>query len=202
MENCPVCSGALTIEKTNHGLSLHFCASCNRAFTKAIIHRKIPGLDPGRASRKVRVREEAVEKAHIDACTRNNIELLITTVRFKLFPCPACKEWIRPAPQGYGATQGIPDTLNAPRWLPPYLLVGIELKGSETEIKPAQKRLADARRITISRGKHRVEEAWENSERVMRYLKKLLQPTIDAYYRDGRWPSLEEMEGEQSDGKP
>lgn len=168
------------------------------------VQGKLLGLDPGRSFVDVAVPEEDVEAAVRQGCAQAGVELLITTVRFRRQICTECGRTHRhnPAPyrkkdgslsKGYGASEGIPDTIQIPSWMPPYLGALIELKGTETTLSKRQRQFRAERKIAVVRGRGSRDAAWAEDQRILEYLRILLEPAREKHFREGRWPTLEEL---------
>jgi hypothetical protein len=109
------------------------------------------GLEPGPQENRACWNERQAEREVEDLCLSQNIERLVTTVRYKLQECPECGHRFRPV-GGYGATPGVPDNLLLPHWIPSGLGVLLELKGSDTPFSsPEQADLARRGRILVAR---------------------------------------------------
>lgn len=113
---------------------------------------KLP-LHPGPQRRRVVEREEPVQARIIRALTLAGFTVLSTVQRKRRVRCFKCgaSQW---PPGGTGTTPGVPDLLVCV----PGGLVGLEVKGTRTQVRPEQKALARAGHIRIVRS---VEEAME-----------------------------------------
>jgi hypothetical protein len=124
---------------------------------------KLPGLDPGPASRRLRWPEEDTEAACDQGCAVHRWAVLSTVRRRKRIGCPHCGGWFMPG-GGDGCTPGVPDRLIQPRELLAAVgpvWIGVELKGSDTPLSDAQRELEGQGRIAIARD-------WDDVDRVVR----------------------------------
>lgn len=111
---------------------------------------KLPHLDPGRQQRALRWPEEDTERAVDQGCALLHIASFSTVTRYKRQACPRCGHLHTPQ-GGYGSTPGVPDRILVPEWLPPYLGILVELKGSHTAPSPEQAELARRGVIAVAR---------------------------------------------------
>lgn len=124
-----------------------------------------------RFGRAVPIRENVVEAQadyhlHLDGC-----EILSTVHRYKLQTCPCCHNQFRPV-GGYGATPGVPDRLvRLPDW-PRGVWLGIELKGSDTAVSPAQRRLHEMGAIYVCRSADEARDALAECAEALRQMKR------------------------------
>jgi hypothetical protein len=112
------------------------------------IQLKLAGLDKGKQTRAVHWNEKATEHAIDQLCAILHWPCLKTVHRLKYFTvsCLHCDQ------AGYGASKGVPDRLIFPPWLPDYLAICIDDKGSKTPFtSPEQADLAAVRHIGIAR---------------------------------------------------
>lgn len=117
---------------------------------------KLPGMEPGLQQNRATWPERQTE-AEVDAyCRQQGIPALVTTVQYKMQTCPQCGHRHRPQ-GGYGADRGVPDFLLLPDFLPSYLAVMLEIKGSETRLSPEQRDLHERGKIAIARSAQDVE---------------------------------------------
>ena len=181
--NCPVHDTRLYVVPHPKGTGQALCcpivgctyikdAADNRA-----VSPKIPGLSSGRQSTILAMSEADVERQVDDGCNARRWQYLSTVHRYKRteVTCEVCKSSFFVTPQGgYGATPGVPDRLLLPSWLPPYLAIMIELKGSKTAFtksteSDAQRRLSESRRTVVAR-------SFEDVENVLAYVAQMLSP--------------------------
>lgn len=112
---------------------------------------KLPGMEPGVQQNRAQWPEKQTEEEVEELCLTQNIERLVTTVRYKMQTCPKCAWRFRPV-GGYGATPGVPDRLLMPSFMPPGTGILLELKGSDTPFSsPEQKDLAARKKILVAR---------------------------------------------------
>ena len=117
-----------------------------------IIQPKLPHIDPGRQSNKIKVKEKDLQQGIVDALRLKGYDVLVTTVQYRFTPCMHCQRMTRPQ-GGYRASKGVPDLLV---WIG--FWKGLECKGTDTAISPEQKKLVDEGKVTIVRS---IEEALE-----------------------------------------
>ena len=120
--------------------------------TASAVQPKLP-LDPGRQQSRVKVRERDLQQAIVDALQLKGYEVLITSRVRKRVRCEGCGQWGW-MQGGDGVSKGTPDLFV---WV---ALIGawrgLEVKGSETAVRPEQQRLAGEGKIALVRS---VEEA-------------------------------------------
>jgi hypothetical protein len=139
--------------------------------TKTVLEAqiKLAGLDHGRQQKVQHWAEKDTEHAVDTAFQYLGYTSLSTVHRLKFLTitCPKCRAaamatcacgcrfgTFRPTGRnaGYGASYGVPDRLVAPSWLPPYLFIAIDTKGSRTKFtSPEQERFARERRVAFVR---------------------------------------------------
>lgn len=120
------------------------------------VNRQGKLFDPGRRFVRLPEREDQVQDCIVQGLRLRGYTVLVTSERRRGERCAACGHWQRPR-LGRGTTPGIPDLLvSHPSW-PPGMWLGIECKGTQTRLSPAQQELADAGRIIIARS---WEDAW------------------------------------------
>lgn len=111
--------------------------------------------------------EEQIQAITIQAAAALGFRVLQTSVRVRMVDCPQCHARFRPAYLGYGATPGVPDLLICrDRWPWP-VMIGLEMKGPNTEISPAQADLQAAGRILIARTMETALAGLQAAERAM-----------------------------------
>ena len=149
--------------------------------TPSAASAKLPGLDGGKQSRALRWSEADTERTLNEGLALKQAVNLSTVVRYayQTVTCPACKHtWQRRPTGGTGASLGVPDRLVAFSWMPAFLFVGVEDKGSHTPFTnsandEAQKRLAASRRIVVCR-------EWDDMAMVEAFVKAMLAPALKA----------------------
>lgn len=140
---------------------------------------KLPGMDRGRQARAVTWKEADTERAVDQGASLSRWDCLSTAERraYQYVECPACRHgWQMRPTGGTGVTPGVPDRLFAPPWLPPFLWIGTELKGSDTPFTAsandqAQERLAGARRIVVARN-------WDDVQMTVNFVRAMMQPIL------------------------
>ncbi|SRR5581483_1946943 len=96
--------------------------------------------------------EADVQRAAIDLLEMLGCTVLVTSrVRKR---CWKCGMYFK---GGDGASKGLPDLLVRKRSWPPFLWVGIEIKGDKTAVSVEQQALSDAGDIYVCRGMDGVE---------------------------------------------
>jgi hypothetical protein len=165
LDKCCKCGGPTKVEVTKFGLKLRVCvdvrcggnaivqaksARRKREPGSSTVQHKLPGLDPGVSTTLIKIREEDNQRDTMAGFCRMGWLVLQTTVRYKMQKCPECHTWHRPE-GGYGSTPGVPDLLvRNPAWWPA-LWFGLEIKGTDTPLSPAQIDLRRDGHIRVSR---------------------------------------------------
>ncbi len=111
---------------------------------------KLPHIARGRQSNAPKISEDVLQ-THVMGALRTRGYIVLSTVhRYKKQRCPKCAQqfW---AQGGYGATPGVPDLIVSHADWPSGMWVGLELKGTQTVLSPAQKQLREQDRIFIVR---------------------------------------------------
>ncbi len=91
-----------------------------------------------------------------------------------------CGRWFTP-PGGRGTDKAIPDLfVHHPSKYPPYLWIGIEMKGTDTILSPEQALLAAQNAIAVCRSD---DEAWK----AVQFVERILDPVLRAYQVSGSW---------------
>jgi DNA-directed RNA polymerase subunit M/transcription elongation factor TFIIS len=146
------------------------CKGCGRAVPAQQVQLrtlKLPGLDPGRQSVAVKEVEEPIMQRIIGVLKRAGYEVLCTVHRHTRHTCSQCgrNEWHQ---GGYGADPGVPDLLTRhPSW-PAGCWLGIEAKGTKTQLNPTQKALLHAGAIVIARSEADALSAVQRAEADLR----------------------------------
>lgn len=98
----------------------------------------------------LKVTEEQVQRAAMQAFEWNGFDVLQTSRRRFLTVCPGCSYKFRPS-GGDGASKGVPDLLVRHKDWPKAMWLGVEVKGPKTAVSPEQKALSDKGAIVIIR---------------------------------------------------
>lgn len=139
------------------GGSLYVCPNrlCDysRMPERQRVDLKLPA-DPGLPQRKIIIREDPFQSALVDALRRGGYIVLVTSRVHKRAYCSpdqgGCGRsfWAHNAD---GCDKGVPDLLVTREEWPPYTLIGVEAKGTDTLLRPEQAALAESGRIFVSR---------------------------------------------------
>jgi hypothetical protein len=119
-------------------------------------------------------RESGVSQRIEDRFRLHGYEVLVTSEHRRKIECPKCKAWFTPS-TGSGVDKGVPDQLvRDPRRYPPYLWIGVEVKGPKTPISDEQKIFGARLGYVIARSD---DEAWDS----VMWAESILLSAIEAW---------------------
>lgn len=128
---------------------------------------KLPGIAPGRQTRRPAMVEDTAQEAAVAYLRAAGYEVLVTTVRLRWSVCPRCDARVAPR-YATGQTQGIPDLLVTHAGWPAGAWVGVELKGTHTQLSAEQRDLAERGRILVLRAQATPEATGREAVRLVR----------------------------------
>lgn len=133
---------------------------------------KIPGMDPGRPTRRVDVLERDLQNAVVEALRFDGLTVLETDRQQRRVFCKGCRRWFFVAIEE--TDRGIPDLLvTSDRW-PPFTFYGLEMKRRQGIESKEQGALSSRRRIDVLYSGSAEEAITEARVRVRRFEQNLL----------------------------